>query len=78
MFKTCRSIIRNAHFDSRTFAVTFLVTMLTQIIPLEGPDISYYKVGFMVVAIMFAISNFRYSAKALFYGALYYFVVFVS
>lgn len=77
MFKTCRSIIRNAHFDSRTFAVTFLVIMLTQIIPLEGPDISYYKVGFMVVAIMFAISNFRYSAKALFYGALYYFVVFV-
>lgn len=77
MIKNCKSIIKSAHFDSKTFAVAFLVAMLTQIIPLEGPGISYLKVGFMVIAILFALRYIKHSGKALFYGFLYYFVAFV-
>ncbi|MCD8237163.1 MAG: hypothetical protein LUD00_11090 [Prevotellaceae bacterium] len=77
MIKTCKSIIRSAHFDIQTFTVMFLVMMLIQIIPIEGSGISYLKVGFMSVAIFFAFKYIKYSGKALFFALLYYLIAFL-
>lgn len=76
MIKTCKLIIKSAHFDLRTFSVVFLFVMLTQIIPIEGPTISNVKIGFMTVFVVLAFKYVKYCSRALLFALLYYIVAF--
>lgn len=58
--------------NNQTLAVSYLVVMCVQIVPLEGYVVSPIKIGLMVLAPILFIFNTPYVSKALIWGIAYY------